>query len=184
MEKKLGRHPPVRLSISLDEGSAALIERLQSKHKTSKADIVRRAVRYLNIAEEEGEVPLDTCKVYLDFLSRGEHVIVDVEHWKALFSEIGSGSDEFWKEVREIGRYHWREYYDKGLRDVKEILEYVEKTNWYKLSVDSEYGFTLILSVREAKRFVRSFFEGLFDASTHKIQITEGYGKIRINIMV
>ena len=184
MEKsKFRRHPPVRLSISLDEESVTLIEKLQRKHKTSKADIIRRAVRYLNVTEEKGGVPLDTCRVYLDFLSRGEHVIVDVEHWRALFSEIGSGSDEFWKEVREIGRQHWREYYDKGLRDVREILGYVEKTNWYKLSVDSERGFTLILSVPEAKRFVRSFFEGLFDASTHNVEITENHGKIRVTIM-
>lgn len=184
MEKsKFGRHSPVRLSISLDEESADLIEKLQGKHETSKADIIRRAVHYLNVAEEKGGVSLDSCKAYLDFLSRGEHVVIDIEHWKALFTEIGDGSEEFWREVCNIGRHHWKEYYDKGLRDVKEILEYVEKTNWYKLSVDSEQSFTLTLSVREAKRFVRSFFEGLFDASTHKVSITESYGKIRVTIM-
>ena len=184
MEKsKFERHPPVRLSISLDEESAALINKLQREYKTSKADIVRRAVSYLNVAEEKGRVSLDSCKAYLDFLSKGEHVIVDVEHWKALFTEIGGGSEEFWEEVYKIGRHHWKEYYDKGLRDVKEILEYVEKTNWYRLSVDSEQSFTLTLNVREAKRFIRSFFEGFFDASTHKVTITESYGKIRVTIM-
>ncbi len=170
----------MRLSISLDEESAALIEKFRDKYKTSKTDIVRRAVRYLNVAEEKGGVSLDSCEAYLDFLGKGEHTIVDVEHWRALFAEIGDGSEEFWREVRDIGRNHWKEYYDKGLRGVKEILEYVEKTNWYKLSADSGQSFTLILSVREAKRFVRGFFEGLFDASTHKVEITESHGKIRV----
>ena len=181
--KKRIKQLPARLTISLDQESLALIEHLQQKYKTSKADIVRKAVFCLDIVEKVGVTSTDTIKVWLDFLGKGEHVIVDVEHWRAIFKEIGRGSEEFWEKVREIGKHHWDEYYDKGLRTVREILEYVEKTNWYKLSVDSERGFTLVLNVREAKRFIRNFFEGLFEMSPHKVSITETDGKLRINVM-
>ncbi|RLG57244.1 MAG: CopG family transcriptional regulator [Hadesarchaea archaeon] len=183
MKTKFERHPPIRLTISLDEETANLLAKLQHQYNSSKAEVIRKAVNYLDVVEEKGGASLDACKAYLDFLCKGEHIIVDVEHWKAIFSEIGEGSDGFWREVRDVGRHHWQEYYDKGLREVKDILEYVEKANWYRLSVDSSRAFTLILNVREAKRFVRTFFEGLFDASPHKVEITEGRGKIRINVM-
>jgi len=181
--KKRIKQLPVRLTISLDQESWALIEQLQQKYKTSKADVLRKAVFCLDIVEKVGLTSPDTIKAWLDFLGKGEHVIVDVEHWRAIFNEIGEGNQEFWEKVREIGRYHWGEYYDKGLRTVREILEYVEKTNWYRLSVDSEKGFTLVLNVREAKRFIREFFEGLFEMSPHKVSITETEGKLRINVM-
>jgi len=35
-----------------------------------------------------------------------EHVIVDIAHWKAIFSEIGEDSEEFWDEVYKIGEEH------------------------------------------------------------------------------
>jgi len=40
-----------------------------------------------------------------------------------------------------------------------------------------------VLNVREAKRFIRNFFEGLFEMSPHKVSITETDGKLRINVM-
>jgi len=123
------------------------------------------------------------CKplTYIDFLAKGEHTICDVDHWKCLFEEIGEGSKKFWDEVYRIGEMHRDEYADKGLKSVGDILEYVEKTNWYRLSIDSENSFTLILTVPQSRRFVRTFFEGLF-RPLQNVDITDTYGKIRINI--
>lgn len=180
---EMAKRPPIRLSISLDDETAKLIEKIQSKLGTSKAEVVRLSVGYLNVAEEKGGVPLSTVNACLDFLAKGEHVIVDVEHWHSLFKEIGNGSENFWKEVREVGKNHWKEYHDKGLRNVRDVLDYVEKTNWYTMNVDSEHDFTLILRVPSSKRFVRTFFEGLFDASPYQVKISESYGKIRMSVV-
>lgn len=180
---EMTKRPPVRLSVSLDDETAKLIEKIHSKLGTSKADVVRLSIRYLNIAEEKGGVPLSTVNACLDFLAKGEHVIVDVEHWQSLFKEISNGSEKFWAEVREVGKNHWGEYYDKGLRSVRDILEYVEKTNWYTMNVDSEHDFTLILRVPSSKRFVKTFFEGFFNASPYQVKISESYGKIRMSVM-
>jgi hypothetical protein len=112
-----------------------------------------------------------------------EHVIVDIAHWKSIFTEIGKGSEQFWEEVRRIGEAHTKEYYDKGLKNIKDILEYVENTNWYKLSVDSESSFTLILTVSESSEFVKNFFKGFFKNYPRKVEINEEYKKIRIRII-
>lgn len=172
-----------RLSVSLDEKSLTFLKRYLSKYNTSKADILRRALQCLdNVEEATEEVPLENIRVYIDYLAKMEHVIVDIAHWRAIFSEIGEGSEGFWDEVYKIGEEHRKEYHDKGLREVRQILEYVEKTNWYKLSVDSENSYTLILAASEAGRFVKTFFEGFFKDFPKNVEITEEHKKIRINI--
>lgn len=172
-----------RLSISLDEKSADLVDDLQRRFDTSKAEVMREALKYLKVATENGSVPVSTVSVYLDMLSKGEHVIVDTEHWRTLLKELGENSEDYWEKARKIGKQHWREYSDKGIRSVGNILKYVENANWYTLSKDSKKGFTLILKVQESKKFVKEFFKSLFEASPHEIEINEGYGKIRINVI-
>jgi len=57
-------------------------------------------------------------------------------------------------------------------------LEHVEKTNWYKLSVDSGDCYTLILTVTEAGKFVFNFFSGFFKNYPRKVEISDEGKKI------
>lgn len=163
-----------RLSVSLDEKSLSIIEEYLSKYNVSKAGIIRKALQCLkNMEELREKIPLENIMTYIDYLANMEHIIVDVAHWKSIFSEIGKGSEKFWDEVYKIGEAHTKEYYDKGLRDVEQILRYIEKTNWYKL----------ILTVSESSKFIKTFFEGFFSKFPQKIEISEGYKKIRIKLI-
>lgn len=45
---------------------------------------------------------------------------MDIADGKAIFSEIGEGSDKFWDDIYKIGEEHLVEYQDKGLRTVRE----------------------------------------------------------------
>lgn len=173
-----------RLSVSLDEKSLSIIEEYLSKYNVSKAGIIRKALQCLkNMEELREKIPLENIMTYIDYLANMEHIIVDVAHWKSIFSEIGKGSEKFWDEVYKIGEAHTKEYYDKGLRDVEQILRYIEKTNWYKLNIDSENSYTLILTVSESSKFIKTFFEGFFSKFPRKIEISEGYKKIRIKLI-
>jgi hypothetical protein len=173
-----------RLSISLDDESQDIIKKYLPKYKGSKANIVRRALEHLKEYEEiQKKVSFEDIEIYVDYLASMEHVIVDIAHWKAIFSEIGEGSNKFWEEVYQIGVEHWKEYSDKGIRNIQKILDYVEKTNWYKLNVDSENTFTLILTVSESSRFVTTFFKGFFSRHSRDIEITEEFKKIRIRVI-
>ena len=173
-----------RLSVSLDDESIEIINKYLPKYKGSKANLIRRALENLKELEMIQErASFNDINIYIDYLAKMEHIIVDIAHWKAIFLEIGKGSDKFWDEVFEIGVEHWKGYSDKGLRNIQKILEYVEKTNWYKLNVDSENSFTLILTVSEASRFVTTFFKGFFSRSPRDVEITEEFKKIRIRII-
>lgn len=173
-----------RLSVSLDDESLNIIKKYLPKYKGSKANLIRRALENLRDLETIQErASFNDINIYVDYLAKMEHVIVDIAHWKAIFSQIDKGSDKFWDEVYEIGVEHWKEYSDKGLRNIQKILEHVEKTNWYKLNIDSENSFTLILTVSESSRFVTTFFKGFFSRSPRDVEITEEFKKIRIRII-
>lgn len=170
-----------RLSVSLDDNSTTLIEKYEKKYKTSKADVVRKALFHLDAMEEYTKnVSLETIKTYVDHLAKMEHVILDIAHWESIWKEISNGSEEFWNEVYEIGKALRPEYHDRGIREVKDILEYVENTNWYKLNIDSSNSFTLILAVSGSMRFIKTFFEGFFVEYPRKVEITNGHKKLRI----
>jgi len=172
-----------RLSISLNEKSQSIIKKYVSKYNTSQADIIRRSLCCLETIEEATEkTSLDNVLTYVDYLANKEHLIVDIAHWKSIFIEIGEGSKNFWDEVYRIGKSHRREYLDKGIRDVKQVLEHIEKTNWYKLNIDSKSSFTLVLASLESTTFIKIFFEGFFSTYPQHVEIEEEYMKIRIRV--
>ncbi|MFH1013161.1 MAG: hypothetical protein V1769_01485 [Thermoplasmatota archaeon] len=117
---------------------------------------------------------------YINFLADNEHLIVDIVQWKAIFIEIGEGSKKFWDDVWKIGDFHRKVYRDNGIREPVYILRYMEKINWYALKEDSKNNFTLVLSVSESARFIKTFFEGFFSNYPRKVDIQEEYMKIRI----
>ena len=173
-----------RLSVSLNEESQEIIKKYLPKYKSSKANLIRRALEYLKDYEEvQKNTSFDDMKIYIDYLANMEHVIVDIAHWKSIFSEIGEGSNKFWNEVYQIGVEHYKEYSDRGIKNIQNVLKYVEKTNWYKLNIDSENTFTLILTVSEASRFVMEFFKGFFSRHPRDVEITREFKKIRIRVI-
>ena len=119
-----------RLCAYFDDESLEIIDKYIEKYKGSTASLLRKALLCLKSHEEaEEKVSWESIIAYVDFLAKKEHVIVDIAHWKAIFSEIHEDSEVFWEEVYKIGEEHLNEYYDKGLKNIRDILEYVEKTN-------------------------------------------------------
>jgi hypothetical protein len=167
----------------LDEESVRLLEKFEARSGTSKADVFRKALRSMEIVHEATEtVSFPTIKEYIDCLAKMDSVILDVSNWESIWTEIGEGSERFWKQVWDIGKETRCEYNGKGVKDIRDILEHFEKKNWYRLNVGSENSYTLILTVSGSSRFVRTFFEGFFDGYKPKANIREGYKKLRIDI--
>lgn len=172
-----------RLSVSLNDKSLAIIQKYLTKYDTSQADIIRRALYWMDIIEETTEkVSVESILTYVDYLANSEHLILDIAHWRAIFIEIGDGSKKFWDNVYKTGDFHRKEYFDKGIRDIRQILKYVEKTNWYTLKEDSKNSFTLVLAIPESSRFIKTFFDGFFNNYPQKVEIAEEYMKLRINV--
>jgi len=172
-----------RLTISLDDDSEAIIDTISKKYNLNKTGVIRKALQILDQQEKLKKTSsTDTIQAYCEFLENKDHIILDVDHWDTFFREIDKGSEEFWNEVYEIGVEHQKEYHNKGMRTVKDILSFVEKTNWYILNEDSEKSFTLILNLSNSGKFVEYFFKGFFKNHPQQVKIEKGARKIRVTI--
>lgn len=172
-----------RLSVSLDEKSEKLLKKYEEKYHTSKAEVIRRALDSLDNVENVTEkVDFGTIKTYVDFLAKKEHIILDIAHWESIWNKFDAGSNGFWEEMHKIGEAHMEEYSDKGIKEIRTILEYIEKTNWYELNVDSPNSYTLMLRTTQSAMFVKTFFEGFFENYPRRVAIKIEQNKIRIKV--
>jgi|Deesub1362A_J573_1020465.scaffolds.fasta_scaffold00202_52 hypothetical protein len=171
-----------RVSVALDGKTEEMLNILVKKKNTTISEIIRRAITtYFELENAATRITPDVTKIYTDFLSDGEHCIVDIEHWTAIWEELNEkASEDFWKIMEIIGHEHGIQYKNKGLTDVYEILRYMEVGNWFRIKIDGEGSYTLILSTFTAQRFLKVFFENLFKAQQIPVEIHEGYGKLRI----
>ena len=174
-----------RLCISLDDDTYKTIENLQNNTKTSKADVIRKVINNFNEQKKMmKDVDLETNLIYLDYLLSGEHVIVDVDLLCTIFERLEGSDFDFWAKIKESGEAHARQYIMKGMKNVKDILYYVSKTNLYRLKIESPNYFTLILFTPSkcARKFLRVFLEGVFDNMMLNVQFTESIGKLTVHL--
>ncbi|MEM4747763.1 MAG: ribbon-helix-helix protein, CopG family [Archaeoglobaceae archaeon] len=167
-----------RLSISLDEESKEKINSLCLKTGKSASQIIREFIELgyeiLNLG-----IDVETLKIWIDYLAKKQHIILDIEHWRVIFSEIEKvNSDEFWEKMEEIGLSHAMQYKLKGIDTVEKILSYVEKANWYEIKVEKKGIYTLVLNDLKVKKFVKTFLEKVFEGQKIKAEIKEGFGKL------
>ena len=172
-----------RLTIALDEDSNNIIQKFIEEKNISKSSVIRLALQSLvKQSKLEKLCSIEQLYVYSLFLVNNDHIILDVDHWDVFFKEIGDGSDSFWNGVYDVGVEHQKEYHNKGLREVHDILTFIEKTNWYRLNQDSENSYTLVLNVLASGKFVEYFFKGFFRDFPQKVQVKRGGRKISIVI--
>jgi len=172
----------VRTSVALDKKSWEILQILTKKKNTSASDIIRRAlITYFEIENASNRITPDATKIYTDFLADGEHVIVDIEHWAAIWDELNTkGGEKLWKEIEKSGFEHGLQYKNKGLTTVYDILRYMEVGNFFKIKIDAEGCYTLVLSTHTEQRFLKLFLENLFKAQKLDVEIRESFGKLRI----
>ncbi len=167
-----------RLSISIDDYAKMKLETLKKKTGKSTSEIIRDLID-LGYEIAMSGADSESLKAWVDYLSKRQHMILDIEHWRVIFNEIeGVNNNEFWKQMEEIGLSHAFQYKVKGLDTVDKILRYVEKANWYEIKDEGNGVYTLILNDLKIKRFVRVFLEKVFEGQGLKAEIKEGFGKL------
>ncbi|MEM1998383.1 MAG: ribbon-helix-helix protein, CopG family [Archaeoglobaceae archaeon] len=167
-----------RLSISLDETTKEKLDRIVKQTGKTTSQVIRELIDFGYELSIIG-VDVDTIRIWVDYLAKRQHMILDVEHWRVIFNEIESINNErFWEQMEEIGLSHAVQYKLKGLDTVEKILNYVEKANWYEMKIEKEGVYTLVLNDLKIKRFVKTFLENVFKGQRIKAEINEGFGKL------
>lgn len=170
---------PTRVTVAFDETTAKLLDKLCEETGLSQSEIMRRALKvYSQNRSLEDPAVAKRVKTYMDLLLKGEHVILDIDHWIAFLRLIDSSpeKEKFWAEHREVARAHAEQL--KTMINGEELLMRLETCNFFRLTKNGQRDFTLVLLSENSKDFVRVFLEGCFSAMGIKAEIRQNFTKL------
>lgn len=171
-----------RITVALDSESLDRLEKIESKLMTSRSDVVRRALHYLDVVLKKGNISPQSLETILDLRSRADNLIFDIGLFQTFIDEIGDGSEELEENIKEVGREFYSEYCDMGLLKPLDCLKRLEKTNMFSLIIDSDTSFTIIPTIPEMDKYLKTFFEGYLEASPAEGEVSILHRKVRIRL--
>jgi hypothetical protein len=174
----------VRITVALDESAFQIFEKLRKEEGISQSALMRRALKFYD--ENKGLVKGKDPKVdlYVDMLSSGEHIILDMDHWLLLIGLIDSSpkKEKFWQGCRAVAMAHAEQLPSK-VRTPGELLERLEACNFFRLVKNSEKDFTLVLNSNVTKKFVKTIVEDFLSCMDFKAEVKEDFSKLRVKIL-
>lgn len=171
-----------RVTVNLDPESVERLEDIESDLRVSKSEVVRRALHYHEVINEKGALSPEELETVLDLRLRPDNLLFDIGIFQAFLEEIGEPSKKLKEDIREIGGDFYRSYCSKGIGEPLECLKRLERTNLFRLVVESEKGFTIIPIIPEMGDYLKEFFEGYIETSPLSGTITRSRHKLRIRI--
>ena len=177
-----------RVTIALDEETAEVLKNLKDNSNRSQSEIFRKALKFYekyNYLFSEDSKLNEKIDAYLDLLSDGEHIIIDVDHYLSILKFIDSApnKDEFWAEHRQIGKQHAEQFKD-DIKTFEDVVTRLETCNLFKIIQESSSRFTLLLGSDISKNFIKTLLEEIFNGMGIKADIKEGFAKLRIFLNV
>lgn len=169
----------VKITAALDEMTFDSLEAISLQDKVTYSETIRRA---LHCYSENKVLPKERCTKYLDLLSGGEHVIIDIDHWFLFLESIQSSQDQetFWTKHRGVAHSHG-EQLKNTITTVEDLLIRLEVCNLFKLIKHSNSDFTLVLGSELPKKFIMTFLEESLAALGLKAEIKANLSKINVH---
>jgi len=174
---------PHRITVAFDLTTTGLLEKISKEAELSQSEIMRRAIKFYD--ENKAITDPNTkrkVRLYLEMLSKGEHIILDVDHWLLFLSlaETCENSENFWNQHRQIAKLHSEQLGTK-IR-AEDILMRLETCNFFRLVKNSEKDFTLVLGSDLPRKFIKMFLEEYFSVIGIKAEIKENLAKLTVNV--
>jgi DNA-binding MarR family transcriptional regulator len=106
-----------------------------------------------------------------------------VDHYLSFlkFIENSPDKEQFSDINKSIGKAHAEEF-SQGLEisTVQKVVERLEACNFFKIVQDSSNRYTLLLGSDIQKNFIKTFLEEVLNGMGFKVQIKEGFSKLKI----
>lgn len=170
-----------RISVALDHNTYEMLQKLAAEKNATVSDIVRSAIDAYYEFTNNSNMDVDMLMKYGELIYGGENVIVDIELWACILDVVNEKSSEkIWRQIGRIGTEYGIQFKNKGLKDVEEVLSYLEMVNWFRLKTNGNKNYTLILRTRNVERVLRVFLENLFKAMDLPVEIIDGLRKLII----
>jgi hypothetical protein len=175
---------PERITISLDERTADLFWNLKNNMGVSQSELMREALKFFGKHKslfESSEAK--AIYAYSEMLSTGEHIIIDIDHWKLFlnFIETHPDNEKFWNLHREVCRSH-AEHFKHKLFNAESILKRLEICNLFNLRKTGINEYTLIFGSDLPKKFIRIKLEEIFSGMGFIAEIKDEYSRLRVKV--
>jgi len=176
-----------RITIALDDNTCKLLKELEKESASSRSELIRTAIKFYHkfkkVLDSSNNGVATRVNTYLDLLSHGEHIILDVDHYLSFlkFIENSPDKEQFSDINKSIGKAHAEEF-SQGLEisTVQKVVERLEACNFFKIVQDSSNRYTLLLGSDIQKNFIKTFLEEVLNGMGFKVQIKEGFSKLKI----
>ncbi|MFH1773703.1 MAG: ribbon-helix-helix protein, CopG family [Methanobacteriota archaeon] len=174
-----------RVTIALNKDTSELFEKLKADTRLSQSELLRNALwfysKYKDLISIHGSKKINT---YVEMLSEGEHIILDVDHWLLFlkYIETSPKRKNFWEACKAVARSHADQLSQK-IKSVREFLERIEACNFYKLGESSENEFVLVLNSDVSKKFVKTLVQDVLSGMGYKVEIKEDFAKLRLRVL-
>ena len=176
-----------RITIALDDKTFELLKELKGESSNSQSEILRKSIRFYHkfkkvIGYDKNNMA-ERVVTYLDLLSHGEHIILDVDHYLSFlkFIEESPESDKFWLINKSIGKAHAEEFSQHfSFPTVENVIGRLETCNFFKIVKDSSNRYTLLLGSDIQKNFVKTFLKEIFQEMGFNVKIKESLSKLKL----
>lgn len=168
--------------MNLDPESLDRLEDIESDLRTSKSEVVRRALEYLDVILEKEDMSPEDLETILDLRMRPDNLLFDIGIFQAFLQEIGEPSEELDRNLRGIGAEFYSSYCAKGIAEPMKCLKRLEKTNLFRLIIESDDNFTIIPVIPEMGEYLKIFLEGYMEKSNIAAEIEMSRHKVRLRV--
>jgi len=173
---------PIRITIAFDKKTHEILKKIRERSMDSQSEIIRKSLRFYSMCHELDDYDTERIGTYIEMLWKGEHIILDFDHWIAFLRFIDTlpDKDRFLELHRKISRSHAEQFRDKT---ADQILSRLETCNFFRVHRNSERDFTLILGNELTREFIKIFLEEVFSGSGIRTEIMENLTKLRVKIL-
>jgi hypothetical protein len=173
---------PDRVTISLDDETAELFQKVKQELKVSQSELMRAALKFYEKYRALYEsVNANKVSTYVELLASGEHVVLDIDHWLLFLSFIESHPDKerFWELHRAICAAHAEQFKSKQCT-AEHVLKRLEACNLFKVSEASADACTVVLGPEVTRRFVKTELADILERMGLDVGIREDLAKLRL----
>lgn len=171
---------PHRITIALDEETMNLLSKLAKQMGITHSAVVRTSLKFFSENTDSPE-NLERSRIWSNLLSKGEHIILDVDHWLLLLKHINSSPvrETFYEEAKPIAISH-AEQLASVVKTPEEYLKRLEACNLCRVVKQSEKEFTVILTSEESKRLLSELIEQTLTQLGFQLEIKKDLMKLRL----
>ncbi|AGB30191.1 CopG domain protein DNA-binding domain protein [Natrinema pellirubrum DSM 15624] len=169
-----------RVTVSLDDDSAAALETLVEETGGGQSEVVRRALAfYVANFEAANEQPSENLEQYYRMLASGEHVLLDIDFLHAFLEHCYAGGDPdpaFVTAADRVSDYHAREYAAR-FDAVGDLLEWLAFCGFLDVREEGDGVYHLVFPSEAIRWFMTRFIERSTAELPTEIDLEDGVSK-------